>query len=423
MAYTGATTGYAAGAETNTSAVDYALETTYNQPPTGAYQALRYTDCSLAVNETESQPDEINDVPEMAQSVLTGRTTQGSISGILSVLTFEDMLAGVMTSDWQGAGATMSNSSGSDTLYSNDGGFMAGVDGLSVSDVDAAKKFPASGSLVISDPDKGFVINVKYTKIDTQGVPGKAVFVFGSGALSFAAAPLKKAYGLSETGAFSLGPNSTYSVPDIINGKIGKTFTFRKALSGKWELYTGTMINQVQISLQKGQPAAISIDLVGSDLTLSDTDNAASVTPRTATPLIDTVEGFLGCSIFGNAPSGCIQSATITLSRDGSGQDTGMGHVGACGVRLGSFKAAMEITYLFRDYKQFTDWAASKTGLVTVGVQGSDGVGYQFAVLNGIIRNPKTPISGKNQTVVATVSITANPVPGGGTFAITRVSN
>lgn len=423
MAYTGATTGFAAGAETNTSAVDYAQEVNYNQHPTGAYQALRYTDCSLAVNETESQPDEINDVPEMAQSVLTGRTTQGSISGILSAATFDDMLAAVMTADWLPAGATMSNSSGSDTLHSGDGSFMAGIDGLLVSDVNSAKKFPASGSLVISDPDSSFVVNVKYTKIDTASVPGKAMFIFGSGALGFVTSALKKAYGNSGTGSIKLGPNSTYCVPDIINGKIGKTFTFRKALSGQWELYSGTMVNQVQITLQKGQPATVSIDLVGSDMALSSADIAASVTPRTATPLIDTVKGFLGCKVFGTAPSGCIQSATITLSRDGSGQDTGMGHVGACGVRLGSFKAAMEITYLFRDYKQFTDWQNGKTGNVSVGVQGSDGIGYQFTVLNGIIRNPKTPISGKNQTVEATVSVTANPVPGGGTFAITRISS
>lgn len=100
-----------------------------------------------------------------------------------------------------------------------------------------------------------------------------------------------------------------------------------------------------------------------------------------------------------------------------------MGHVGACGVRFGSFKAAMEITYLFRDYQQFTDWKNGKTGPVTVEVQGADGKGYLFAVMNGIIRNPKTPISGKNQTVAATISVTANPFPGGGTFGIFRTGN
>ncbi|OAZ69011.1 hypothetical protein SRCM100623_02317 [Acetobacter pasteurianus] len=410
MAYTGGTNGYAAGAETNTSAVDYALETTYNQPPTGAYQALRYTDCSLAVNETESQPDEINDIPEMAQSVLTGRTTQGSISGILSVGTFEDMLAGILGNDWVNVNlVSTGDASGTSTfMYQPDdniGGNAGCWDIVLTNNSIDALGIPPVGLLVLNDAN----INANNVCIPYR-VKGTAILV-----------PIGSIPNVSKDTVAKSGATLTFN--GITNGKIGKTFTFRKALSGKWDLYSGTMINQVQITLQKQQPATISIDLVGSDMAVSDTDNAASVTPRTTTPLIDTVEGFLGCSIFGNAPSGCIQSATITLSRDGSGQDTGMGHVGACGVRFGSFKATMEITYLFRDYQQFTDWAAGKTGLVTVGVQGSDGVGYQFAVLNGIIRNPKTPISGKNQTVVATVSITANPVPGGGTFSIARISN
>lgn len=423
MAYTGGTNGYAAGAESNKSAVDYALETTYNTPPTGAYQALRYTDVSLDVNETETQPDEINDIPEMAQSVLTGRTTQGSIAGILSVGTYEDLLAAVMGADWSADAISMSNSSGTDTLHASDSSFMGGVDCLAVSDMASAEKFPASGNLIISDPGSGFVINVAYTKIDTATVPNKAVFVFGNGALDFAASQLKQCYVSAATGAVSLGAGSTYFIPSILNGKLGKTFTFRQMLSDQWRLFSGTMVNQVQITLQKSQPATVSIDLLGSDMNVSPSDISSSITPRTTTPLIDTVEGFMGCSIFGNAPAGCIQSATITLSRDSSGQDTGMGHVGACGIRFGSFKAAVEITYFFKDYQQFTDWKNGKTGPVTVGVQGRDGVGYQFTVLNGVIRNPKAPISGKNSTVVATVSVTANPIPGGGTFAITRVSS
>lgn len=411
MAYTGATTGYAAGAETNTSAVDYALETTYNQAPTGDYQALRYTSFSLDVAETESQPDEINDIPEMAQSVLTGRTTSGSIGGILSVGTFEDLIAGVMGADWQNVSIAIGNSFIS--LSPKDDGGAGGLPSI------WAHSVPSGGQSVMLFADIPNAGIVRF--LDSAA---KIDFVVPYHKVGGALLVLDPNY-FAQTGSVAHDLSSTGSiiVSGIINGKIGKTFTFREALSGKWKHFTGTAVNQVKISLQKGQAATVDIDLVGSDMAVSDTDIAASVTPRTATPLINTVEGFLGCKIFGNAPAGCIQSATITLSRDGSGQDTGMGHVGACGVRFGSFKAALEITYLFRDYQQFTDWQAGKTGPVTISVQGADGLGYQFAVLNGILRNPKSPISGKNQTVEVTVSVTANPVPGGGTFAISRIGS
>ncbi|WP_395494505.1 phage tail tube protein [Acetobacter sp. KSO5] len=419
MAYTGATTGFAAGAETNDSAVDYALETIYNQPPTGAYQALRYTGFSLAVNETETQPDEINDTPEMAQSVLIGRTAQGDTSGILSAITYDDFLSGVMTADWSVI-SQAATSSVTISIASRDQ-FQAGNDTISAKDstgiVDVFSEIVSGDIVSISDPSVGISASYAVTKISG------GVIYFSPGTFDGILDKIATLSGEAGGTSGNLGTGAIVSCTFLKNGKIGKSFTFRKKLNSKLEMYSGTMVNQAQITLQKGQPATISFDLVGSDLIVSDTDIASSVTPRTTTPLIDTVTGFLGCSIFGTTPSGCIQSATITLSRDGSGQDTGMGHVGACGIRFGSFKAAMEITYLFRDYQQFTDWKNGKTGPVTVGVQGSDGIGYQFNVLNGIIRNPKTPISGKNQTVVATVSITANPISGGGTFAIYKTKN
>lgn len=412
MPFTGGTNGYAAGAESNTSAVDYALETTYNTPPTGAFQALRYTDVSLAVNETDTQPDEINDIPEMAQSVLTGRTTQGSISGILSVGTFEDLLAGVMSADWNNITFTSSGNS------SSSGSFIQWIAAANVDSYTGYKfvalptnqplaQLPATGLVLLNDPTNGINnVLVPYSKF-----PARSYGVYVPNA----------AYSLAGDKVATTGATAVFS--GITNGSLGKTFTFRQKMADAWQIFSGTMVNQIEISLQKGQAPTISIDLIGSDMTTSDTDIAASVRSRTSTPLIDTVEGFLGCTIFGNAPAGCIQSATITLSRDGSGQDTGMGHTGACGVRFGSFKAAMEITYFFKDYQQFTDWKNGNTGPVSIGVQGSDGQGYQFTVLNGIIRNPKTPISGKNTTVVATVSVTANPMPMGGTFAIARTSS
>jgi len=137
---------------------------------------------------------------------------------------------------------------------------------------------------------------------------------------------------------------------------------------------------------------------------------------------MDVVNGFLGCTIFGATPSGCIRSATITLSRNGSGQDSGMGHVGACGIQPGSFQAAMEIQYFFKDYNEFHAWQAGLKGIVSIAVKGGDGKGYRFSLLNGRIFNPTNPISQKNSTLVTTVSVTGNPIPGGGTFSIARIT-
>lgn len=408
MANTGPTTGTSAGQDTNLSGVDYALEPIFGQAPSGLYTPLRYTSATLAPQDSESTPDEINGIPEVAQSVLTSQGTSGSIGGILSFGTFEDMLAGIFGNDFitgtvsgnsdstKGFGYTLSD------IYTGSLPNLYGQDTASVAVISA---WPENGYVYVSDPDNGIKGFFPYTKSGSKGV----LTIQEKGAFN--------SFFTKDTPA---GPNARMYGPSLINGSMGKTFTFRKNLLGQWEHYTGTMINQVQIQLQQGQPATIDIDLLGSSMSLSNTNIASSVAARTTSPLIDTVDGFMGCTIFGETPAGCIRSATITLSRDGSGQDYGMGHTGACGLRFGSFKAAMELEYFFKSYDQFTAWAANKSGLVSVAVQGSDGNGYQFAALNGIIRNPKTPISGKNQTVVATVSVTCNPQAGGGTFAIYR---
>lgn len=193
-------------------------------------------------------------------------------------------------------------------------------------------------------------------------------------------------------------------------------------MAANWQVFSGLMVNQVQIQLQKGQVPTVQIDFIGSDMTVTTVDVSSAVNAAPSSPLMDVVGGFLGCSVFGKSPAGCIQSATITLARDGSGQDTGMGHVGACGIQFGALKPSMDIEYFFKDYTEFLAWQAAKKGVVSVGIKGADGYGYQFSVLNGRIFNPKNPISGKNATIVTTISVTGNPLPGGGTFAISRIT-
>ncbi|GBR58983.1 hypothetical protein AA18889_1886 [Acetobacter senegalensis DSM 18889] len=405
MTYSGPSTGVSAGQDTNLSGVDYALEPIFGQAPSGLYTPLRFTSVTLAPQDSESAPDEINAIPEVAQSVLTSQGTSGSIGGILSAGTFDDMLAGIMGADWYATPLKITvNSKATPAItaaYSIRSPYHNGCDVITTTASFSA--WPSSGIIHILDATNNIDLYVPY--ISTIGGLN---FVGGT-------------FPVSDNTKF--GDGATITLADIQNAAIGKTFTFRKKMLDEWELYTGTMVNQVQIQLQQGQPATIDIDLLGSAMSLSQTDVASSVASRTSSPLIDTVEGWQGMSIFGQTPAGCMRSATITLSRDGSGQDFGMGHTGACGMRFGSFKCAIEAEYFFKSYDQFKAWSAGKTGPVTIGVQGSDGVGYTFAALNGVIRNPKSPISGKNQTVVSTVSVTCNPMPGvGGTFAIFRTN-
>lgn len=402
---TGATTGYAAGEQTNTSPVDYAQEVTYNTPPGGTYQRLRMTGESLAPQDSTSTPDEINDLPEVAETVLTGRSTSGSINGVLSYGTYDDFLAGILGADFFASSVLAKN--GPVTLVSKDS-YRSGNDTLLYSATGEIASWPKAGLVRIAIPSSGFDQILAYKTI------------YSGTTLGFDAGTLDPLMGGKAT--TTLPEDATVELNGITNASLGKTYAIRKKLAGEWQVFTGNMVNQVQIQLQKGQVPTVQIDFVGSDMTVTTVDVSSAVNAATTSPLMDVVGGFLGCSVFGQSPAGCIQSATITLARDGSGQDTGMGHVGACGIQFGALKASMDIEYFFKDYQQFLDWQSGKKGQVSVGIKGSDGYGYQFTLLNGRIFNPKNPISGKNATIVTTISVTGNPLPGGGTFAIARIT-
>ncbi|CEF40789.1 phage minor tail protein [Acetobacter senegalensis] len=403
---TGATTGYAAGEQTNTSPVDYAQEVTYNIAPAGTYQRLRLTGESLAAQDSTSTPDEINNLPEVAETVLTGRSTGGSVNGVLSYGTYDDFLAGVLGADFTSL-AAITPSPGKFTVQQVDPGngnlptIWASNAGTSLS---VFGSVPVGAYVRILDPANNIDL---YAVV--IGKNAGSTLIFQAGALS--------AIG-------SISPSASMSIiyNGVTNSGLGKTYTIRKKLAGEWQVFTGNMVNQVQIQLQKGQVPTVQIDFIGSDMTVTTVDVSSAVNAATTSPLMDVVGGFLGCSIFGQSPAGCIQSATITLARDGSGQDTGMGHVGACGIQFGALKASMDIEYFFKDYTEFLAWQAGQKGQVSVSIKGSDGYGYQFTLLNGRIFNPKNPISGKNATIVTTISVTGNPLPGGGTFAITRIT-
>lgn len=414
MAYTGATTGYAAGEQTNTSPVDYALETTYNTAPGGTYQRLRITGESLAVQDGTSTPDEINDLPEDAETVLTSRSVSGSVNGVLSYGTFDDFLAGVLGNDFVDV-SPVSASGITLILNPNDTGGANGRPSIwstnsSMVDVPKFSGWPTSGLLKIDDPTLGLSAITPYSIVPLHK---GAVLAISS-----------DVFNIFPSGKSTTLSNAANIIPltSIVNGVLGKTFTIRKKLAGSFQTFTGNMVNQIQIQLQKGQVPTVQIDFVGSDQSIVTTDVSSVVNFATTSPLMDTVGGFMGCSVFGNAPAGCIQSATITLTRNNSGQDTGMGHVGACGIQFGSLKASIDIEYFFKDFAEFTAWQAGKKGPVSVSIKGSDGYGYQFTALNGRIFNPKNPISGKNSTIVTTISITANPLDGGGTFSIGRIT-
>lgn len=101
MNFSGATAGFAAGAQANDSLLDYTMEAEYGVTPTGAvFMPLRITSETLKLAHSTSRPDEINANGVASDAVLTQVQVSGDVSGYLSAVTFDNIFTAVMTCEY-----------------------------------------------------------------------------------------------------------------------------------------------------------------------------------------------------------------------------------------------------------------------------------------------------------------------------------
>ncbi|WP_238332735.1 phage tail tube protein [Acetobacter sp. DmW_136] len=408
MAFTGATAGLAAGAQTNDTRMDFALESTYATPPAGNYQALRITGETFGRAQTTARPAEINSLKEVSQSVVTQVSASGTISGALSSGTFDDLIAGVMGADWYAAPPSVTINSKATPAVTGTvhlkNSYHSGRDIITMPAA-ALVNFPAFGVVHVVDSVNGIDVFAAYI-LNNISNPG---LEFVPGTL-----PIADATALSD--------GATITLADIQNGNLDKTFTIRKKLLGQFLLYPGSLITQAQIQLQQAQFGTVTIDATSANETLSLTDIATAVLPAPSGNVHNSVNNFLGVTINGKSPAGCVTQFTCTLARDGSANDYGMGHADACGVRTGQFTASGSIEFYFRTWDEYNAFIAGTQGLIIVKTVDDSGNGYAFVFTHAALRNGKVNSPQTNETVKVSFDIEGNPTSAGGTFAIFRLS-
>ncbi|OUJ05360.1 phage tail tube protein [Acetobacter malorum] len=403
MAFTGATAGISAGAQTNDTVLDWALEATYKTPPTGNYQQGRFTAETLSRTETTARPSEINTIKEVSQSVVTQVAASGRISGALSTITYDDFLAGILGADWSIGQIVTANSKGTPPVnvsYASKSQFHGGRDVLAYG---GFASWPKSGCVHIFDPSNNFDII--------------AVYINNNSGLEFSPGTFASVDGKS------LGDGCYVKLAGIVNGNIDKTYTIRKKILGKYLMYPGSLINQVQFTFTQGQFAQVEIDVIPANEILSDTDISSGIIAAPTGNVHNTVDNFLGVSLLGVVPAGCVTSASITLARSGSKVDYGNGHADGCGAELGQLQATGSISLYFRTWDQYQAALAGTQGPVTITTVDSIGNGYEFVFLNAALRNPQLQTDSVNKTYELKLDIEGNPMPFGDTFAIFRLAS
>lgn len=402
MAFPGATAGYQAGAQANDVTLSYALESQFGVPAAGAYQATRFTGESLRRQKSRDRPQEINATYEAAQSVTTQDAVSGSISAVFSTTTYDDFLAGVLMRDFATASVTTSASLSAAVKLNAD----AVTYTLNAGQVGNWATLPSVGVISFSGDTGGAGV----------AVTGQWGVVSNDGT-NLVMVPLQ---GQSAQAANRTLPNGvTIAANSASNGTTFKSFTLREPIAGQITAYTGAFINRAQLSWQQGQFATASFDIMAAGETTGATDPASSVTAAPSGTVHDTIKGFGGLTIAGTLKAS-LRQVSLTIARDGAGQDFVMGTPLAAGMRPGSVLVSGTIQLLFKSYADYAYFQNETSVPIGFTVKDAAGKGYVFFLPNATLQNGQVDAGSKNSTIVASFDIEANPVPAGGTIGIGR---
>ena len=402
MPFTGPTSGNLAGAQANDNQYSYILESTYGTAPTaGAWQRLRLMSENIRANKTRARPQELSTTYESSAAITTQVGVSGTINGAMSTGTWDDLFAGVLMSDWVNWTYNVTTGTGAGSAATSV--TAQGVQQLVVNGSGALNSLPTLGVISITG--------------DSPQMNGPWAYIRALDTVFFV-------YPLLATQVFTahaLANGSAITVKTALNGSTFKSYSLQAKIGNGFLLRTGGFVNRIQVSTQQGQFATIATDFQFANEVHNLTDTATAYSAAPTGTVHDTVYGFAGVMLNGaQALINKVTQCSLTISRDGAGQDYAMGTPIAVGQRPGSILVSGSIQVFFADYMMYDSFQQEAQGMFALTTRDRSGAGYVFFIHNAQMMNPQINAGGKNQPVLATFDIEGNPSTIGGTLAIGR---
>lgn len=395
MAFTGATAGYQAGIQANDTRLSYAREVTYGVAPNGPYQRLRLTGENFRRQNTRQRPEEIDPRWESSQAVTTQQSVGGTLSGALSFGTYDDLFACVCSGNV--ASHTADFPEGQTVAFAY---FPWSKDRVAIA---------TSGNKAWTNLEKaGFAhVKTKSGKVDK-------LLPYMRPLQDFINIPNDSFETLP--GDVTEGTTATETV--ITNQAIFNSLTVIEQLGENVLVRTGGFVRQIEISIAQGQFATFSADMDFRDEQRHDTSPATSLLRPTDSFVLDPVTGWGAIWFDLERLDATVRQLSLTLMREGAGQDFALGSEQAAGQRAGSFTASGQIQLFFRDWTEYQKFEQGWQGPIHIRLNDNKKNVYGFTFFSATLQNPQINAGSKNTTIVATFDIEGNPQSGGGTFSL-----
>lgn len=396
-----ASTGFAAGVESNDVLLSYGVEAVWGTAPATQFQALRLTSESLSGTKERQRPSEINPLHEMVQSVTSRETAGGAINYALSYGTFDEMFSIVLGNDWQALQAI--NGVAADITITN----------LSAT------------SATLSSATAGKFTNVsagQYIRLLGFANAANNGFHYISAKASALSITLSTpAVSVTET---PTGTNAKVRASTLINGSQFKSLSMQKGMSAtQFFRYPGMFVPSFTMTGSVGGFISGAFQTVAQSESKSTSNQSTGAVLAAPTGTVhDSIGAFGGEFWNETAVTAALQSFNIQVSRDGAGAEYGMGLASAAGMRRGTFTATGDMTLFFRDFTQYDIFKAETTGRLAFITKDAAGQAYVLSFKNAALMNPSIVAGGPGQTVTAKFTIEGNPQSGGGTFQMDRLA-
>lgn len=370
--------------------ISYLKQTEKGSIPNSAFTAIRHTGGSFGAPQETVRSDEVRGDAQRGAAVRTGRNPEATINMELSAKTFDDLIEGLMRSDWSTAAAV----------------------------ADASITAENAGSKFVSGGEAGDVV---WT--DEDITKGQWVYVSG-----FADSATNGWYKVTAISATDLTvnpapPEDTNTEENEIkvegsyirNGTDKPYFALQLEhldLTDKLRLIQDARIGQLSLSVDARARVTGSFNFAGTSFELKTSKSGdGEVNDAEDTEILNTTDHAKSIFINGDEYEGCVASFNLNANMN-TRRLNGVGQLDSCDIGLGSLDASGSLSVylsnanwddLLQKYIDFTKIS------IAFPFSDSDGNGYVFEMPQIALTNEPGNVPGPDADVMLDLDFQAEP--------------
>ena len=377
-------------ASTSRVSVSYIKEASFGVTPiVGNAKALRITGESLNYNLEKTSSDEINAYRAVTSMIATSAEASGNLNAEMQFGEYDDLMAGVLQSTWGPFGTNGLGAVFEATLTATTITATAPTTGASIfTNLKAGQWFTLGGTGTVNDG--------KMFRVSKLVGPTASVITLDAGTPATPGGPFAA---------------TLLKVSRLSNGTTQPSYTIERASNDTMEhfAYRGMTPSSMSLSISSGALSTMEFGFMGRDaVAASATTLPGTLIPSQAYPIMSGVSGTT-CALWAKgAPLAGTFVNSISLSYDNTLRaQSAICSLGSIGIGSGTINVTADLEVYFATGRAFYDEFLSNTDMeIAFTAFDSLGNGYVFTLPKANISSYSISAGGKDQDLMASISVT-----------------